>query len=80
MTCAHRNLPFNTIVEVENINTGKVIYVRVNDRMRAKPPRIIDLTAGAAKALGIFNTGIAKVKIKPLPIPVEVAEAPPTKK
>jgi rare lipoprotein A len=75
MTCAHRFLPFNTLIKVVDISTGRSIIVRVNDRIRAHPPRIIDLTKGAATALGIEHKGIAHVRLEP----VEVAEAPAVK-
>ena len=75
MTCAHRSLPFNTLVKVTDVKTKKFIIVRVNDRMRAKPPRIIDLTSAAADALGILHKGTASVTLEP----IEVAEAPDTK-
>ncbi len=63
MTAAHRTLPFNTILEVENLANGKKVKVRVNDRGPFKKNRILDVSLAAAKALGMIGTGTAKVKI-----------------
>jgi rare lipoprotein A len=64
MTCAHKTLPFNTKLEVENLLTEKKIVVRVNDRGPFVKNRIIDLSYKAAKELGIDITGTAPVIIK----------------
>ena len=63
MTAAHRTLPFNTILQVENLANGKKIKVRVNDRGPFKKNRILDVSLAAAKELGMIGTGTAKVKI-----------------
>jgi rare lipoprotein A len=64
MTAAHKSLPFNTIVKVTNLNTGKYIYVRINDRGPFVKGRVIDLTDAAASKLGILKQGIARVKVE----------------
>ncbi len=63
LTAAHRTLPFNTIIEVENLSNGKKVRVRVNDRGPFKKGRILDVSLKAAKELGLLKTGTAKVKI-----------------
>lgn len=63
-TCAHKTLPFCTLVEVENTRTGKWVIVRVNDRGPFVKGRIIDLSIDAAEHLGIMNRGVAKIKAK----------------
>ena len=63
MTAAHRTLPFNTIVQVENLANGKKVNVRINDRGPFKKNRILDVSLAAAKALGMIGSGTAKVKI-----------------
>ncbi len=63
MTAAHRTLPFNTIIEVENLANGKKVRVRINDRGPFKKNRILDVSLAAAKALGMIGSGTAKVKI-----------------
>ncbi len=64
MTAAHRALPFNTILEVENLNNHKKVRVRINDRGPFKKGRILDLSYGAAKKIGLIATGVAKIKAK----------------
>ena len=65
-TAAHRTLPFGTRVLVTNVKTGKSVIVRINDRGPFIKNRIIDVSYGAAKMLGITATGVATVKIVPL--------------
>ena len=64
LTAAHRTLPFGTIVRVTDLNSGKFVHVRINDRGPFRPDRIIDLSYEAAKKLGIVSRGAARVKIK----------------
>lgn len=69
MTCASNTYPFNTLLLVENKDTGKSVIVRVNDRggfdkgNYANSGRVIDLTEGAADAVGMVNAGVANVGI-----------------
>ena len=74
-TAAHRTLPFGTRVLVTNLKTGKSVIVRVNDRGPFIKSRIIDVSYGAAKVLGITATGVATVKIVPLKKSAEAAPA-----
>lgn len=53
MTAAHRSLPFGTRVRVENRRTGRSVVVRINDRGPFVHGRIIDLSRGSARALGM---------------------------
>ncbi|MBY0542621.1 MAG: septal ring lytic transglycosylase RlpA family protein [Sphingobacteriaceae bacterium] len=62
-TAAHRTLPFGTMIKVKNIRTGKTIEVRVNDRGPFSKKFSLDLSQVAAKALGIYKLGYAKVEI-----------------
>lgn len=62
-TAAHRTLPFGTMIKVKNIRTGKTIDVRVNDRGPFSKKFSLDLSQVAAKALGIYKLGYAKVEI-----------------
>lgn len=64
MTAAHRTLPFGTMVRVENPATGKVVSVRITDRGPFIRGRDIDLSTGAAKALGCG--GLCKVNMETL--------------
>jgi rare lipoprotein A len=78
MTCAHRTLPFGTMLRVTNLSNDKEVVVRVNDRGPYSQARIIDLSRAAAKELDFIRSGHTKVKIKVLqdtiaevPIPEE---------
>jgi len=64
ITAAHKTLPFNTIVRVTNLDNDKSILVRINDRGPFIPGRMLDLSYGAAKKLGILAPGTAKVRIE----------------
>jgi rare lipoprotein A len=64
LTAAHRFLPFGTWVKVTNLKNGKDVIVRINDRGPYVKGRIIDLSIGAAKELGIVQSGIVQVKLE----------------
>ena len=64
MTCAHRTLPFGTLLKVKNPANGKEVVVRVTDRGPFIKGRVIDLSWGAAKKLGIISQGVAFVEIE----------------
>lgn len=63
MTAAHRTLPFGTVVEVTDRETGASIRVRINDRGPFRAGRIIDLSHEAARRLGIVARGVAPVTV-----------------
>ncbi|MGB3210563.1 MAG: septal ring lytic transglycosylase RlpA family protein [Desulforhopalus sp.] len=63
MTAAHKTLPMNTMLLVKNLENGKEIAVRVNDRGPFVRGRIVDLSYKGAKAIGIDRKGIARVHI-----------------
>ena len=64
MTAAHRKLAFGTVVRVTNLANGKSIKVRINDRGPYVDGRILDLSAAAARQLGIGENGTAEVQIE----------------
>lgn len=64
LNAAHKYLPLPSYVRVTNLENGKSIIIRVNDRGPFVDNRIIDLSAGAAKKLGYFKKGIARVKVE----------------
>jgi rare lipoprotein A len=66
MTAAHRSLPFGTQLKVTNLRNGKTVKVRVNDRGPFTGGRILDVSRGAARHLGMISSGTAKVKIEVL--------------
>ena len=73
MTAAHRSLPFGTKVVVTNLNNGRSAVVRINDRGPYVRGRVIDLSAAAARVLGIMDSGIAPVQVQVLGEPQNVA-------
>ena len=64
ISAAHKTLPFGTIVRVVEIETGRSIVVRINDRGPFIEGRIIDLSNGAAEKLGIVEKGITEVGLR----------------
>ncbi len=64
LTCAHKSLPFNTILKVTNLANGKSVNVRVNDRGPFILNREIDLSKKAASELGMIKSGTTKVKLE----------------
>ena len=63
ISAAHKTLPFNTVVRVHNLDNGKKLDVRINDRGPFVRGRIIDLSYGAAQKLGLVGPGTAHVRI-----------------
>lgn len=63
LTAAHPTLPFGTRVEVRNLDTGRSVVVRINDRGPFVGDRIIDLSRAAAEAIGLIASGVAPVRI-----------------
>ncbi|MEH2059334.1 MAG: septal ring lytic transglycosylase RlpA family protein [Nostoc sp.] len=66
LTAAHRSLPFGTQVRVTNTRNGRSVVVRINDRGPFVRGRVIDLSAGAARILGMMGSGVAPVHIEVL--------------
>ena len=63
-TAAHRTLAFGTKVRVTNLDNGMSVTVEINDRGPHVKGRIIDLSQAAARALGITQDGVARVKLE----------------
>lgn len=90
MTAAHKTLPIPSYVQVTNLENGRKVIVRINDRGPFHPNRIIDLSYVAAKKLGIAETGTGLVEIRSIdprywrperfePTPVKAAYRAPLK-
>jgi rare lipoprotein A len=62
-TAAHKTLPFATYVRVENLSNRKEVIVRINDRGPFVTGRIIDLSYGAGRQIGLVGPGVAKVRL-----------------
>jgi rare lipoprotein A len=64
LTAAHRTLPFGIVVRVTNLATKRMVKVRINDRGPYVEGRVIDLSARAARDLGMADNGVAQVRIE----------------
>ncbi len=64
VSAAHKTLPLPSFAEVTNLDSGRTILVRVNDRGPFKRGRIIDISAGAAKQLGVMAQGQFPVRVR----------------
>jgi rare lipoprotein A len=64
MTAAHRTLEFGTHVKVTNLDNGKSVIVRINDRGPHTKNRIIDVSGAAAAELGLLDSGTARVSLE----------------
>lgn len=69
LTAAHRTLPFNTWVRVQNQSNGKTVDVRVIDRGPFVDGRIIDLSHAAAQQIELIGPGVATVKLEVIASP-----------
>ncbi len=66
-TAASNKIALNTYIKVTNLQNGRVVYVKVNDRMAANNSRLLDLTQAAATVLDYRDEGLAKVKLEVVP-------------
>lgn len=62
LTAAHKTLPFGTRLRVTNVKTGRSVVVTINDRGPFNRGRVLDLCTRAARALGMMDQGIARVR------------------
>ena len=66
LTAAHPRYPIGTLVRVTNLSAGKSVVVRINDRIRESPNRVIQVTKRAADEIGLIGTsGANTVKVEP---------------
>ena len=77
LTAAHPSLPLGTKVLVENLDNGRFVVVRINDRGPFTHNRIIDLSKAAAEKLGMVAQGVANVRVSRLE--GDVASLPATR-
>ena len=83
LTAAHRDLPLGTLVEVTNVDNGKSVVVRINDRGPFIKGRVIDLSREAARRIDLIGPGVGPVRltvvspgVAPTPVPPAVAAGP----
>ena len=78
LTAAHRTMPLGSLARVTSLRSGKSVVVVVNDRGPYLPYRVIDLSFGAARELGIVQSGLEDVRIEVIEMssyfPLEVSE------
>ena len=63
-TAAHRDLPFGTKMRVTNLDNGRTVIVRINDRGPYAHGRIVDVSWAAARELGMLRSGVARVRVE----------------
>ncbi|MEO6801746.1 MAG: septal ring lytic transglycosylase RlpA family protein [Granulicella sp.] len=76
MTAAHKTLPMGSMVRVTNLVNGESVVVKITDRGPFIPGRIIDLSLAAAKAAGVYQAGVVKVRVEAYLPPVRVGADP----
>ncbi|HEY1204081.1 MAG: septal ring lytic transglycosylase RlpA family protein [Bryobacteraceae bacterium] len=74
LTAAHRTLPFGTIVEVRDLDNGRTVLVRINDRGPFVEGRIIDLSRAAAREIQMLGPGTANVRLRVASLPSAIPE------
>ena len=77
LTAAHRTLPLGAEIRVTNLANGRSVQVRINDRGPHVQGRIVDLSSGAAAALGM-RTGVARVRLEILSQPADARTDTPS--
>lgn len=63
LTAAHRTVPFDSLVRVTHLGSGRSVIVRINDRGPFRGNRIIDISHAAARAIGLDRDGTARVAL-----------------
>lgn len=63
LTAAHKDLPFQTRVRVKNLETGRTVVVRINDRFPGTRGRIIDLSEGSFRRIAPLERGVIPVEL-----------------
>ncbi len=74
-TAAHKTLPFGTYLKVENLSNLRQVVVRINDRGPFVKGRIIDLSYGAAREIGLIGPGVTRVRLVALSREVDKIES-----
>ncbi len=75
-TAAHKTLPLPTYAEVTNLDNGRKVIVKINDRGPFKDDRLIDMSYGAALRLGMTGAGTARVEVKAINTGTMAADTP----
>ena len=75
-TAAHQSLPLGSIVKVTNLENGKSVDLRINDRGPYQIGRIIDVSRAAATVLGMRRSGVARVRVELISSPEALGSVP----
>ena len=75
MTAAHKTLPLGSIARVTNLTNDESVTVRITDRGPFSNGRILDLSESAAKQIGLYRMGVAKVRIEAFASPTSASTA-----
>jgi peptidoglycan lytic transglycosylase len=75
LTAAHLSLPFDTWVRVTNLENGRSVDLRINDRGPFLKNRVIDLSRAGARAIGMIGPGTARVRVEVVGVPGKPYEA-----
>ena len=78
MTAASKTLPIGSVVHVTNLENGRSVTVRINDRGPYTRGRSLDLSHRAAREIGLTGTGVGRVMVTPVPAHSEAAAVDPT--
>ncbi|MGH9368047.1 MAG: septal ring lytic transglycosylase RlpA family protein [Thermoanaerobaculia bacterium] len=78
LTAAHRQLPLGTVVDVTNLENGKTVRVRINDRGPFRKGRILDLSQEAARRLDVIGPGVAPVRVQVVSLAPAAGPVSPT--
>lgn len=68
LTGAHKTLPLPCLVKVTNLNNGRSVKIRLNDRGPFIPNRVLDVTTRAAKKLGFYDQGLTTTRLEVLSV------------
>lgn len=74
VSAAHRTLPMGSLIRVTNLQTGQTAVMHITDRGPFVPDRMLDLSVGAAKAVGVWRPGTARVRIDVYEAPKPIAQ------
>jgi rare lipoprotein A len=75
-TAAHPSLPLGSVVKVTNLENGKSVDLRINDRGPYQKGRIIDVSRAAATVLGMRRSGVAQVRVELISSPEALGSLP----
>lgn len=76
LTCAHKTLPFGTLLRVKNARNGREVVVKVTDRGPYRRGAIVDLSLAAAKEIGMVGAGVVPVEVSKVSDPILPLRAP----